>query len=156
FSRTAIVGIPTTRGNYSFQLRYSDSAGLSVVRTVTMRIAGLALATTTPGLGIVNVPYNTQLFGSGGTGSFTFSVADTLNNVLPPGLLLSSSGVISGTPTSTGSFGTAILLSDGVEIRQQNITITINATNDLRRIDFAFGPIIGDVAAGRALTLTLT
>ncbi len=154
FGRTAIVGIPTTKGSYSFQLRYSDSAGVSVVRTVTMRVSGLALATTTPGLGTVNVPYTTQLFGSGGTGSYMFALADGLTNVLAPGLSLSASGVISGTPTATGTFTTTILLSDGVDTRQQNITITINATSDLRRIDFAFGPILVDAPMGRAFTST--
>ncbi len=136
FGRYFLAGVLTTAGDYSFRLRYTDGAGLTVDRTITMRVVSIGVATTSLGLGTVNVPYSTQLFGVGGSGPFTFSLSNIANNILPPGLTLSSSGVVSGTPTSTGSFGFTVDLTDGVSTRQQSVVITINATSDLRRIDF--------------------
>lgn len=46
---------------------------------------------------------------------------------LPPGLTLNSpTGVISGTPTSTGTFSVTITATNGAGSSQQNLTITIN------------------------------
>ena len=45
---------------------------------------------------------------------------------LPAGLALSTAGVISGTPTATGSTFT-VQVSDGVQTAQKSLTITVNA-----------------------------
>jgi hypothetical protein len=52
-----------------------------------------------PPPGEVGVPYLFQLTASGGTPPYTFSIADE-GGTLPDGLSLSSSGLISGTPTT--------------------------------------------------------
>src|SRR5262249_27525411 len=65
-------------------------------------------------------------------------------------------GLISGIPTSTGSFTTNIdVISNGLT-RRVAITIVIDATSDFRRIDFGLGPIITDSAEGRGAVITLT
>lgn len=50
--------------------------------------------------GFVSTPYSHQMSVYGGSGSYTWSV---WAGSLPAGLSISSSGVISGTPTTTGS-----------------------------------------------------
>jgi hypothetical protein len=52
--------------------------------------------------GRINQPYSFQLEAWGGTQPYTWSIT---NGQLPPGVSLNpSSGLISGTPTATGSF----------------------------------------------------
>jgi hypothetical protein len=72
--------------------------------------------------GTVGVVYS---FTYTSTGSPTFSV--TAGN-LPPGLSLSSAGVISGTPTTVGTFaGTVTATNGNAPDATQNFSITISA-----------------------------
>jgi len=54
-----------------------------------------------PGMGTVGTAYTQTLNATGGTSPYTFAIT---SGSLPPGLSLSSSGVISGTPTATGVY----------------------------------------------------
>jgi hypothetical protein len=49
--------------------------------------------------GFVDTPYSHQMSGYGGSGSYTWSI---YAGSLPAGLTMSSSGLISGTPTTAG------------------------------------------------------
>src|SRR6202030_2563046 len=55
-------------------------------------------------LGTAGAPYNAPLQSAGGTGSSTWSLAT--GSVLPPGLTLASSGLISGTISATAALTT--------------------------------------------------
>jgi predicted outer membrane repeat protein len=68
----------------------------------------LALSPATLASGQVSVPYSQAFTASNGTGPYTFAV--TAGAV--PGLALSSSGTLSGTPTTGGSFGFTIKVTD--------------------------------------------
>ncbi|MEN5202969.1 putative Ig domain-containing protein [Stenotrophomonas sp. TWI700] len=54
------------------------------------------------------VPYSVTFTGGGGTGSFSYASTGTL----PPGLTLSAAGVLSGTPTSPGSYSFDVTATD--------------------------------------------
>lgn len=75
---------------------------------LTLVISSL-LSLTTPTLpsGTVNQPYSFQLGASGGTAPYTWSATG-----LPTGLTCSSSGLISGTPTTAGSYTATITVKD--------------------------------------------
>jgi len=62
--------------------------------------------------------YSETLTGAGGTGPYTFLVTA---GALPPGMSLSSAGVLGGTPTATGSFTFTITTTDanGCSFSQQ-------------------------------------
>jgi hypothetical protein len=62
--------------------------------------------------GIVGTPYGHQFKGDGGCGPALPYQFRILNGALPPGLSLSSSGTVSGTPTTPGSFSFWVQLSD--------------------------------------------
>ncbi|MDQ2728045.1 MAG: hypothetical protein M3Y91_09340 [Actinomycetota bacterium] len=73
--------------------------------------APLAVTTTSLPEGTVGQAYPpTTLAATGGTAPYTWSVAG--GSALPPGLTLSDTGVISGTPTATGHSGVAVTVTD--------------------------------------------
>ncbi|WP_345464141.1 ExeM/NucH family extracellular endonuclease [Nocardioides marinquilinus] len=87
-----------------------------------------ALSATNPGnksavLNEAITPF--QLQASGGSGSYTWTVTG-----LPPGITASSSGQVSGTPTTTtGSpFSVTATVSDGSATAQTTFTYTVSAT----------------------------
>ncbi|HKP85896.1 MAG TPA: putative Ig domain-containing protein [Blastocatellia bacterium] len=70
----------------------------------TLTITTTSLAPITRG-----VPYSQQLSASGGATPYTWSLT---SGALPPGLSLSSAGLISGTPTTSGGFGFTVTVRD--------------------------------------------
>jgi len=85
--------------------------------------ASLTISSTLPSA-TVGSTYSATLSVSGGTAPYTFSLK---SGTLPGGLLLASTtGTVSGTPTATGNFSFAILVSDSKEIsKQQSLQITV-------------------------------
>ena len=83
---------------------------------------------TTPSLadGTTGSSYSATLAATGGTGSYTWSV--TLGS-LPAGLLLNTStGVIHGTPTGTGTATFTVSATDGTpKTGSKSLTLTVNA-----------------------------
>ncbi len=88
-----ITGTPTLAGNYAFVIRATDDDGNFMQKNYT--IAVLAI-TNSPTPASVGTPYSFQFTAAGGVAPYTFSV--TPGN-LPDGLSMSSSGLITGTPT---------------------------------------------------------
>jgi uncharacterized repeat protein (TIGR03803 family) len=69
------------------------------------------ITTSTVINGDVGIAYSQAINASGGTGALTFGVPE---GILPPGLTLSSSGVLSGTPTTAGSYSFLVSATDTV------------------------------------------
>ncbi|MFZ0815220.1 MAG: Ig domain-containing protein, partial [Candidatus Sulfotelmatobacter sp.] len=90
---------------------------------VTNPTPSLTISSTLPSA-TVGSPYDSTLTVTGGTAPYSFSLK---SGALPAGLLLASTtGTISGTPTATGNFSFAILVSDSKEIsKQQSLQITV-------------------------------
>lgn len=118
-SNGTISGIPLSAGVFSFQATVTDSQGLTgTVRTksVTCSITidppcvplNLQCVSTAPGK--VGQSYSASFTTSGGTGPYVFSL---VTGPLPPGLTLSTGGVLSGIPTAAGSFPITVQVTDG-------------------------------------------
>ncbi|MFN7976421.1 MAG: SBBP repeat-containing protein [Acidobacteriota bacterium] len=73
------------------------------------RCNAIALAPASLPSGTVGAPYSQTITGSGGSAPYTYAVTA---GALPPGLSLSASGVIFGTPASTGSYGFTVTATD--------------------------------------------
>jgi large repetitive protein len=136
FSGT-ISGTPSNAGSYSFWVNLSDQNPPSAdwcrpseaqreftivvnggAPAVPLSIVPTALA---PAATILDAPYSFQLSAQGG-GTQTWSL---VSGSLPSGLQLSSSGLISGTPTATGDFTFSVQVSDGTRKASQTYTLTV-------------------------------
>ena len=129
----AITGTPTTQATttHTFTLRDSSAPSQTVQQTLSLTIrptpAVLAIATTSLPNGTVNQAYSRPVQASGGTPPLTWNiVAGT--GTLPPGLSLNSTtGVISGTPTTAGTSSFTVRVADARgQSDTQALSITIS------------------------------
>jgi subtilase family serine protease len=76
-------------------------------------VGGGALAVSTSGLpdAVDHVAYLHQLVAAGGDGTFSWQLGGA--SVLPPGLALSSDGVLSGVPSQRGSYEFSVVVKSG-------------------------------------------
>ena len=95
-------GTPTTPGDYSFNLTASDASGQSLTINFELLVSPLAISPGVLPTGSVGTTYSVVLSPSGGTPPYAFQSA--YYGDMPPGLSLSPTGVLSGTPTSAGYF----------------------------------------------------
>jgi hypothetical protein len=121
-------------------MRFARMLILAGVVAAVLAPAALALRFTdnsyfTP-TGIVGQPYTHQFVGEGGCGPGLPHQFRILNGSLPPGLSLSKSGTVSGTPTSAGAWSFWVELSDenppsaswcSPKTAEREFTIRINA-----------------------------
>ena len=98
----------------------SISATLSgITGSTTSNVSPTTLSVTTNSLadGRQNAAYTATLAASGGTTPYTWSLASG-SGPLPNGLTLSNSGIISGTPTATGTFSFTVQVTDSASVHQ--------------------------------------
>ncbi len=111
--RTSVGGVwasyfPTKRAEA--QARYTAARNIfQQIATEAAASQPLTVATTSLPAGVVNASYSASLTASGGTTPYAWSI---ISGSLPPGLSMSSAGVISGTPTTTGTFNFTARVSD--------------------------------------------
>jgi Putative Ig domain/Carboxypeptidase regulatory-like domain len=112
----------TTTGNWGLYSPSIGRRGLEIDGVIT------PLDITTPNIltaGFLSVPYTKPLTTIGGTAPYTYSI---VGGGLPPGLMLSSSGVISGIPTAAGSYPFDILAVDSAgNFKRESFDLSIKA-----------------------------
>jgi hypothetical protein len=107
-SSGTISGTPTATGTFNYTVTIKDNAGHTGTVNCSVTIAPPVSTGCVSITAMVGVPITpVQLTGSGGTAPYTFSATG-----LPPGLTLSSSGLLSGTPTQSGTFKYTVTISD--------------------------------------------
>ncbi len=75
--------------------------------------------------GIIGTSYSQTLAATGGTPSYTWSV---VAGTVPPGLVLSSAGVLTGTPTVAGAYVFTVQVADRTSaVATQSFALVINA-----------------------------
>ncbi|WP_206764500.1 putative Ig domain-containing protein, partial [Comamonas suwonensis] len=115
-STGVLSGTATVAGSFTFSLRGSDSstgasAPFITSNSYTVTIAAPTITVTPVSLpaGTAATAYSQQLTGNGGVAPYVFTVK---SGSLPAGLTLSSSGLLSGTPTAAGSFMLTVQAQD--------------------------------------------
>ena len=108
-----ISGTPTTPGAYSFTIQATDATPNTGTRNYTINVGSNVLAVAPASLpnGTQGTAYSQTVSASGGIGPYTFALSA---GALPTGLTLSSAGVISGTPTGSGTSSFTIGATDTV------------------------------------------
>jgi Putative Ig domain len=146
-----ISGTPTSSGSFSLNVTATDSnlPAQSVMSTLGLLVAPAPTFPTTPApsqtptptptptppssvvltplvinssavsSGIVGSPYSSLLQASGGTAPYTWSIS---GGSLPSGLILATSGLISGTPSASGTATFTASVSDSAAPAQTKST----------------------------------
>jgi hypothetical protein len=124
-----IAGTPTTPGSSSFSLQVTDSSGqqsAAISVSLTINVPPLAITTVSPLFtGVVGVQYAQTFSVFGGVRPYTWAILSGD----PAGLQLdSASGVLRGTPQSTGTFTFTVQVADSANARATGVySITVNA-----------------------------
>lgn len=125
-STGVISGTPTTAGTSSFTVMVTDSVAHSASMPLSIMVNdNLAVSTASLAAGSVGAAYSETLASTGGVGPFTWTISvDTL----PAGLsLVGSTGVISGTPTATGTTNFTAMVTDSLtRTAVQALSILVN------------------------------
>ena len=107
-----ITGVCNQPGRYPFSLRVTDltlsSHDRDLVLTVLGSLPPIAISNADLPGGAVGVGYRQQLNISGGREPYSFRILGSL----PPGITLSSSALLSGTPTTVGSYTFSVQVTD--------------------------------------------
>ncbi|MFK3648920.1 putative Ig domain-containing protein [Lysobacter enzymogenes] len=111
-----LAGTPTVTGLYTFSVRARDSstgAGAPFARTqnyvMQVQAPTIVVSPTSFAAAQVGVAYSATATASGGIGPYTFAIPA---GSAPPGLTMSSTGTLSGTPTAGGSFNFMVIATD--------------------------------------------
>jgi hypothetical protein len=127
----SIGGTPSAFGSFTVTLQASDSYDASrvasVVGTISIAPAPLAIASAAVADGCVRVAYLAALAANGGTGMTAWTVT---GGSLPAGLTLGANGVISGAPTTIGSYSFIVQASDAGwagNVASAPVTMTVHA-----------------------------
>ncbi len=87
-------------------------------------IGNLSITTSTLQAGNENTSYSQTLSSQGGTSPYTYTLS---SGTLPTGLSLSTTGIISGTPTTAGTYNFTVQVIDNISATDtQSLSIIIN------------------------------
>jgi hypothetical protein len=128
-----ISGRASQAGSSSFTVQVVDSSSpvqkaskpLSI--TVMAGVASVQITTTSAPSGQVGTAYSTTFAATGGTTPYHWSIS---SGTLPAGLTLSTTGTVSGTPTTAGNSSFTIKVNDSsspASTASGNFSITIAA-----------------------------
>ena len=127
-----VSGAPTTAGTSTFSVRLTDGASPALTQQATFSLAVLAAGVTpvvvqSPSAAAgVNTPYSASFTAIGGTAPYSWSLA---SGTLPGGLSLSAAGVLSGTPTTAGTFSFTVQVADAAtpsQVRSAAVSLTVS------------------------------
>ena len=113
----------------------------------------LSVVTSALPEGIIASSYSAQLEATGGVTPYTWDLADE-SDPLPDGLTLHSNGVIDGTPTTAGTFGFTVEVTDSTSPTPQiatmslDITISVYGGTDYVISGTVTPPLLGVVMSG--------
>ncbi|MFT3707921.1 MAG: putative Ig domain-containing protein [Archangium sp.] len=91
--------------------------------SIAVTTGSVAVSTGTLPTATQFAPYGLRLVATGGTGLYTWELA---NGALPPGLTLSSTGDLVGTPSNAGSFSFDAKVTSGSLTDTRNLSLTVS------------------------------
>jgi Leucine-rich repeat (LRR) protein/fibronectin type 3 domain-containing protein len=132
-----ISGTPSVTGTFAFTVQATNSAGYAF-RALNITIsASPSITTSSLPDGGVGVPYS-QTLASDGTAPITWTV---IAGALPVGLSLNTNGVISGTPSVTGTFAFTVQAHNTVGDDSQALSINVYAPPSITTLSLPDGAV---------------
>lgn len=122
-----LSGTPTSSASFTFTVQVTDSSSNIASKPFTVAIASGVTIITAPALpnGSVGTAYSQTLAASGGTPPYSWAIT---SGSPPAGLILSTAGVISGTPTSAATATFAVQVTDSTGAKgSKTFTLTIGS-----------------------------
>ena len=147
-----IAGTPITAGAYSFTVTATDANGCTGSQNYGITVSCVPLVLTPQVLStpIFGVAYSANIIAVGHTGTVSFA---NTSGSLPPGLVVTSSGVVTGTPTVFGSFTFKVTAFDPVSTCSGDRFYTLNVGCSTLSLGPATLPI-GSVGAPYGISFT--
>lgn len=127
-SFVTISGTPTLVGTSTFTLQVTNTGGTSVSQTFSITISPPPPLIVVSGSlidGTVGAAYSDTLQAANGVPPYSWSIT---SGSLPSGLSLSTAGVISGTPTTTGTSTFTVKITDSSTPTAETATGTLSLT----------------------------
>jgi hypothetical protein len=142
-STGSVTGTPTAAGTFTFTVEVADIGDHSVFQPFTITvIAAVKITPSSLAAGITGTPYTQQFAASGGVAPYVWSVAA---GSIPSGLSLSTStGLLSGTPTTPGTYNFTIgVVDQSKETDSVAYTIAIVAPLSITTATTLPGGVVG-------------
>ncbi len=129
-SAGVLSGTPTVVGTYTFTVTATDSAGCTGAQNYSLTVICPTITLSPNGAnptvlngGTVGANYSQTITASGGIGTYTYAIT---SGTLPTGLSLSSAGVLSGSPTASGTHTFTVTATDSAGCTGgQNYSLTV-------------------------------
>lgn len=123
FNDGVIAGLPTTAGDYRFDVLATTNLGASAVRGYTVSVVDpLRIVSTSIPPAPLGLPYKAALWATGGIAPLRWALA---GGSLPRGITLDAGGVLGGVPSQTGSFSFTVRVTDSSSTSSGGLTATL-------------------------------
>jgi hypothetical protein len=142
-----LQGTPTTAGNSSIGFQVTDSGSNTGLAILNINIQNPPLTITTASLpnASAGAPYSQSFAASGGTGIYSWLPVSSL----PPGMNLTTGGILQGTTFSTGSHSITVEVTDSaLATAQTTLNLTVLAPPQMSNP----GPALGEGTQNTAYT----
>ncbi len=133
-----ISGTPTTNGTYNFTVKVTDASSSTATQALTLNISPpLEVTTVSLPSGTNGFGYSQQLSAVNGQPPYSWSL---LSDSLPAGLTLTTGGLISGTPTTNGTFNFTVKVTDASSsTATQALTLNISPPLEVTTVSLPSG-----------------
>jgi hypothetical protein len=151
-SAGTLSGTPSGAGQFNFTVTATDTNGCPGSQGYTINVVNvgcntITLSPSTLATGIVGAAYSQTIMATGGLAPLSFSIA---SGTLPSGLGLASSGALTGTPTTAGTFAFTATATDAASCTGSKLySLAISTASDV--FVFSASLQIVNVNAGAAV-----
>jgi uncharacterized protein (TIGR03437 family) len=123
-----------TGGSTKYLFAFTHGRGAWRVELRDVACSAISVTQTTLPAGLINAAYNQTLTAIGGEAPYTFGLN---SGALPPGLTLSPSGALSGSPTASGIFTFTIRATDANGCAGVSNALTLKIANRVTSVSAA-------------------
>jgi hypothetical protein len=120
-----ISGTPTTNGTFNLTVKVTDALSQVATQAIALTVVSLQVTTIALPNGTNGFAYYQQLSAIDGQPPYSWTNS---SGALPTGLTLAANGVISGTPTTNGTFNLTVKVTDALsQVATQALALTVGS-----------------------------